>query len=259
MNKKIKQIAISGGNGKMGIMLSELIEKHNSYEISGIYDPITNSDKYHSFKNYNEINADYLFEFSPSDKINENIKYQLHENINYGLIVGSSGLTNESIDILKKISEHRLVIIIPNFSLGASYQKTFSGILSRVFNNKNIIEKHHSNKKDAPSGTAIDVAKFMESGVNNVSEYSTKNILNIVNNVLIESIRSDDYLAEQVVSMSNEYESFTIEHVVKDRKAYLSGINLVLDNLDSLEGYNYGITSIFKDKAATIFNDRFNK
>ncbi len=48
--------------------------------------------------------------------------------------------------------------------------------------------------------------------------------------------------------MSNESEIFITEHIVKDRKAYLSGINLVLDNLPSLDGYYFGLESILKDR-----------
>ncbi len=248
MESNIKTIAISGGNGKMGTLLSDLIDNNKSYEISGVYDPVSNNDKYPNFQNYNEIKAHYLFEFSPANQVNGNIKYQLDKNVNYGLIVGSSGLTNESIDILKKISEHRLVIIIPNFSIGASYQKMISVILSEEFENKHIIEKHHSNKKDAPSGTSIDLANNLKSENNSTSESETEKILNIINNIQIESIRSDEYLAEQIVNMSNESEVFITEHIVKDRKAYLSGINLVLDNLPMLDGYYFGLESILKDR-----------
>ncbi len=248
MENKIKKIAISGGNGNMGRLLCDLIESNKSYGISGVYDPVSNSDKYHNFENYNEIKTDYLFEFSPADKINDNIKYQLDKNIKYGLIVGSSGLTKKSIDILKKISEYRLVIIIPNFSIGASYQKMISVILSEEFENKEIIEKHHSNKKDSPSGTAIDLANNIHTENNSLSEKDTGNILNIINNVQIESIRSDDYLAEQIVNMSNEYELFKTEHIVKDRKAYLTGINLVLNNLELLDGFYFGLESIIKNR-----------
>ena len=66
--------------------------------------------------------------------------------------------------------------------------------------------------------------------------------------VQIESLRSDDYLAEQIVNMSNENETFSIEHIVKDRKAYISGINLLLNNLENLNGFYFGLESILKDR-----------
>ena len=248
MNTKIKQIAISGGNGNMGMLLSDLIDRNKSYEISGIYDPASNSQKYNNFATYSDIKADYLFEFSPADKINENINNQLNNENNYSLIVGSSGLTDESIDNLKKLSKNKLVIVIPNFSIGASYQKLISILIAEEFSNKNIVEKHHSNKKDKPSGTSIDVAKSINTEKNKITDSDTKNNFNIINNLKIESIRSDEYLAEQIVNMSNEHEIFNTEHIVKDRKAYLSGINLVLDNLEKLDGYYFGLESIIKDR-----------
>ena len=48
--------------------------------------------------------------------------------------------------------------------------------------------------------------------------------------------------------MSNEYEIFNTEHIVHDRKAYLSGINLVLDSLEDLAGYYFGLESILKNR-----------
>ena len=248
MNSKIKQIAISGGNGNMGMLLSDLIEKNKSYEISGIYDPVSNSHKYNNFENYSDIKADYLFEFSPADKINENINNQLNHENNYSLIVGSSGLTTQSIETLKELSKNTLVLVIPNFSIGSSYQKLISILISEEYSSKNIIEKHHANKKDSPSATSIDVAKSIKTEKNIISKNDTVNNFNIINNVHIESIRSDKYLAEQIVNMSNEYEMFNTEHIVKDRKAYLSGINLVLDNLEKLDGYYFGLESILKDR-----------
>ncbi len=248
MNNKIKQIAISGGNGNMGMLLSDLIEKNKCYEISGIYDPVSNSQKYNNFENYSDIKADYLFEFSPADKINENINNQLNHENKYSLIVGSSGLTDKSIEYLKELSKNKLVIVIPNFSIGASYQKLISILISKEFSNKNIIEKHHSNKKDKPSGTSIDVAKSINSDKNIITDNDSLNNFNIINNVQIESIRSDIFLAEQIVNMSNEHEMFNTEHIVKDRKAYISGINLVLENLEKLDGYYFGLESIIKDR-----------
>ena len=248
MNTKIKQIAISGGNGNMGMLLSDLIDQSKSFEISGIYDPVSNSQKYNNFATYSDIKADYLFEFSPADKINENINNQLNHKNKFSLIVGSSGLTHESLESLKKLSKHKLVIVIPNFSIGASYQKLISVLLSEEFSNKYIVEKHHLNKKDAPSGTSIDLAQSINTENNKINDNDTSNTFNIINNVQIESIRSDEYLAEQIVNMSNEHEIFNTEHIVKDRKAYLSGINLVLENLEKLNGFYFGLESIIKDR-----------
>ena len=248
MTDNIKKIAISGGNGKMGKLLSEHIKSKDLFEISGIYDPISLSENYKNYKNYKEVEADYLFEFSPSNKINENIEILCNEQLNFGIIIGSSGISEKSIEKLKTLGENSLVVVIPNFSIGASYQKLISVILSDEFVNKDIIEKHHSQKKDEPSGTAIDLANSINSKNNVIDDINSENKINVINNVKIESVRSDDFLAEQIVNMSNEYEIFNTEHIVNDRKAYLSGINLVLDSVEELDGYYFGLESILKNR-----------
>ena len=63
---------------------------------------------------------------------------------------------------LKKTTD-RKIIVIPNFSIGAAYQKLFAASLSENFDSVNITEKHHGKKQDAPSGTAIDLANYLPS------------------------------------------------------------------------------------------------
>ena len=248
MTNNIKKIAISGGNGKMGTLLSEHIKTKDFFEISGIYDPISQSREYKNYKDYKEVEADYLFEFSPSSKVNENIEILCNEKLDFGIIIGSSGISKKSIAKLKTLAESTLVVVIPNFSIGASYQKLISVILSDEFVNKYIIEKHHSQKNDTPSGTATDLANSINTKNNVIDDQNSENKINVINNIKIESVRSDDVLAEQVVNMSNEYEIFNTEHIVHDRKAYLSGINLVLDSLEDLDGYYFGLESILKNR-----------
>ena len=248
MTDNIKKIAISGGNGKMGKLLSEHIKSKDLFEISGIYDPISQSKEYKNYKDYKEVEADYLFEFSPSNKINDNIDFLFNEQLNFGIIIGSSGISEKSIEKLKTLGDSSLVVVIPNFSIGASYQKLISIILSDEFVNKDIIEKHHSQKNDSPSGTAIDLANSINSKNNVIDDQKSSNEINIINNIKIESVRSDYVLAEQIVNMSNEFEIFNTEHIVNDRKAYLSGINLVLDSLEDLDGYYFGLESILKNR-----------
>ena len=69
-NNETVKIAISGGMGKMGLLLSDFIESKDGYDISGIYDPEKESTTYHNYKSIDEINADILVEFSSADSIN---------------------------------------------------------------------------------------------------------------------------------------------------------------------------------------------
>ncbi len=79
--------------------------------------------------------------------------------------------------------------------------------------------------------------------VDDVTRYTKK--VPGVNNVQVDIVWDPPWSMDK---MSNESEVFITEHIVKDRKAYLSGINLVLDNLPSLDGYYFGLESILKDR-----------
>ena len=271
MSKNI-QIAIAGANGKMGTLLSELIKSKDDFEISDTTQKIQGS----------EINGDYLFIFVPANKINLIIKRgaaglikEDWGNIKKGVIVGSSGMDSTSLQALKDYtkSENKLACVIPNFSIGAMYQKLVSRKIQKDFENIEIVEKHHSSKIDCPSGTSIDLASSLEKkdSINDSDRTYLDDLMDgyrpipsltesklsgiqtdkktMINNIPIDSIRSDEFMAEQIVMFKNQYEEFNTEHIVTDRKAYLTGLNLVLDKLESLNGYYHGLEKILNKRA----------
>src|SRR5699024_10901209 len=78
-------------------------------------------------------------------------------------VIGTTGLSNEQIEELKKLSKENDTgcLIAPNFAIGAVLMMMFAKTAAKYFNNAEIIELHHNQKKDAPSGTAIKTAQMM--------------------------------------------------------------------------------------------------
>ena len=145
-------------------------------------------------------------------------------------------------------ADNRTIIVIPNFSVGAAYQKIFSNALSSKFNSVNIVEKHHSKKQDSPSGTAFDLANSLPPELTSHDLEGKYSDVNKINNKNIYSLRGDEYLAEQTVNFVNEFESFHLDHNVSDRKAYLYGMKIVLDQYSEMEGFNFGLENILADQ-----------
>ena len=246
MNIKLNEIAnktviVSGGKGSMGVMVSDFINHLDGFEVIGIIDPGEGDSKFKNLSISNNLMSDYIFEFAPASVVNENIKI-LAKNESK-LIIGSSGVNDESIELLKNSSKG--IALIPNFSAGAAFQKVFSQKLSNTFKNVHIVEKHHSNKEDAPSGTSKDLASSLEN-INSEDiegEYFATTKENSIN---IYSLRSDNYLAEQEVVFSNTFEEFIVDHKVNDRKAYLTGIEIVLRQMENINYYIYGLETLMK-------------
>ena len=161
MNEIVQNtVLISGGAGSMGQLVIDYINSRNDFTITAIHDPNYEGQEYKNYKNLTNIEEDVVIEFSPASVINENIVQLLDSSAN--LIIGSSGVSSEMLSKLNTITE-RKIIVIPNFSVGAAYQKLFSLVLSENFESANITEKHHGKKQDAPSGTAIDLANALPS------------------------------------------------------------------------------------------------
>ena len=238
-------VLISGGAGSMGQLVSSYINSRDDFTQSAIHDPNYQGQEYKIYKDLTSIEEDVVFEFSPASVINENIKALLNSDAN--IIIGSSGVSSEMLSKLKTITD-RKVIVIPNFSIGAAYQKLFAIALSDKFNSVNIFEKHHSKKQDAPSGTAIDLVNSLPSELNSHEQDGDFYQINNVNNKNIFSLRDDKFLAEQEVDFVNEYESFNLDHKVYDRKAYLYGVKVVLDLYNDLEGFNLGLENLIAKK-----------
>ena len=238
-------VLISGGAGSMGQLVSSYINSRDDFTLSAIHDPNYEGQEYKIYKDLTSIEEDVVFEFSPASVINENINALLNSDAN--IIIGSSGVSSEMLSKLKTITD-RKVIVIPNFSIGAAYQKLFAIALSDKFNSVNIFEKHHSKKQDAPSGTAIDLVNSLPSELNSHEQDGDFYQINNVNNKNIFSLRDDKFLAEQEVDFVNEYESFNLDHKVYDRKAYLYGVKVVLDLYNDLEGFNLGLENLIAKK-----------
>ena len=95
------------------------------------------------------------------------------------------------------------------------------------------------------SGTSKDLASSLEN-INSEDiegEYFETTKENSIN---IYSLRSDNYLAEQEVVFSNTFEEFIVDHKVNDRKAYLTGIEIVLREMENINYYIYGLETLMK-------------
>ena len=226
-------VLISGGAGSMGQLVSDYINSRDDFTLTAIHDPNYEGQEYKIYKDLKKIEEDVVLEFSPASVINENIDSLLNSDAD--LIIGSSGVSSEMISKLKTIT-NRKVIVIPNFSIGAAYQKLFSLALSENFNSVNISEKHHGKKQDAPSGTAIELKNFIE--LNNHQKYVTT--------IEIESKRILDVFGIHEVTFFNNNDRISFKHEALSRKIFADGAISIAKSMAGISQGMYTTQDFFK-------------
>ena len=153
-------IAVCGANGKMGQEVIKAVTAADDMELAAKID-IKDGEFKTIEAAHKAVNIDVLIDFTQPSSIYENALYCLNNGIN--LVIGTTGLQDEQIVELENLSVKNNLgcLIAPNFSTGAVLMMMFAKMASKYFKNAEIIELHHNQKKDAPSGTAVKTALMM--------------------------------------------------------------------------------------------------
>ena len=169
-------------------------------------------------------------------------------------VIGTTGLKENEIAELRELAKDKNLsgMIAPNFTTGAVLMMMFAQIAAKYFDNAEIIEYHHNQKKDAPSGTAVKTAQLMakvnpdlmkgncpETETISGSRGGTAN-----GNIHVHSVRMPGYMASQEVLFGSTGQILSIRHDSVDRKCYmpgvLMGVRYVMDNNE----FVYGLDNI---------------
>lgn len=245
------KVAVCGANGKMG---QEVVKAVTSAEdmklvakidiVNGEYDSIESA--------HNNVSIDVLVDFTQPKSIYENAKYCLNNNIN--IVVGTTGLSDEQLKELENLSNQNKTacFVAPNFSTGAVLMMMFAKTAAKYFNNAEIIELHHNQKKDAPSGTAVKTAAMMAENnenfaTNNCAETETiegARGANSYKNIHIHSVRMPGYMASQEVLFGANGQILSIRHDSTNRECYMPGVLLSIRYVMDKGGFVYGLDNI---------------
>ena len=176
--------------------------------------------------------------------------------IAYGVrpVVGTTGLSEEQINDLKEFAEKASTgaLIIPNFSIGVVLMQQASLQAAKYFDHVEIIELHHNQKADAPSGTAIKTAQMLaELGKQfNPAEVEEKEEMPgakgavTEDNIRIHSVRLPGLIAHQEMIFGAPGQIYTLRHDTSDRSCYRPGVLLSIRKVTELQTLVYGLENI---------------
>ena len=190
-----------------------------------------------------------LVDFTHPDSVFDNTRSA----IAYGIspIIGTTGLSPSQINDLSIFAQKAEVgcAIIPNFSVGMVLLQQAASVAAKFYDNIELIEMHHNQKADSPSGTCIKTAEMIEEYPKQFNEglVEESESLNGVrggvrkSGLNIHSIRLPGLLAHQVVIMGSPGETYTIKHDTIDRKAYMPGVLQAIRKIGYFKSLVYGL------------------
>lgn len=246
------KVAVCGALGKMGKEVIKAVGECSETELSAKID-IVGEDTYKSIEEaHKTVDFDVLVDFTQPKSIYENALYCLNHGIK--IVIGTTGLSDEQIEELKNLSEKNNTgcLIAPNFSTGAVLMMMFAKQAAKYFDNAEIIELHHNQKKDAPSGTAIKTALMMSEEKETFTKNNCPETETIkgsrggisYSDIHIHSVRMPGYIASQEVIFGSSGQTFKIRHDSMDRACYMGGVLLAVKHVAVKNDFVYGLENI---------------
>lgn len=255
------KVAVTGAKGRMGKEVIEAVLADSETTLSNAIDKFQVGDVvFENIKIEDDIEKsfslnkpDVVVDFTQPSVIFENIK--IYQKLGVKSVIGTTGLKSAQIEEIKAMSEKNSVgcFIAPNFSTGAVLMMEFAKLAAKYFDNAEIIEYHHNQKKDAPSGTAIKTAELMAEVKNNFKGGNVDEIETIEGSrggnfkaaeIQIHSVRMPGFMASQEVLFGGLGQTLSIRHDSHDRKCYMSGVLMAVKHVYKENNFVYGLENI---------------
>ena len=221
-----------GCNGKMGQAITEIVKVDENAEISAgidIFDDGHNS--YPVFRTLEECNvqADVIIDFTAAGGADELLDYC--EKTGVPAVICTTGLSNEQVERINEVSRKTALLRSANMSLGINtlfkILKNISPLLADAGYDIEIVEKHHNQKLDAPSGTALALADAINESLEEAYDYkfdrSKDRAKRPKNEIGISAVRGGTIVGEHEIIFAGEDEVIEIKHTAYSKKIFAKG------------------------------------
>ncbi|MBF0409388.1 MAG: 4-hydroxy-tetrahydrodipicolinate reductase [Candidatus Riflebacteria bacterium] len=244
---KKRKVAVIGCMGKMGQVTCRALLSSHDYELAAGFDVTAAGEDLGQMLNVSQLgitisnnlqkglNAaaiDVAIDFTNPQSVTSNVAQCLQAKV--PVVVGTSGLPIEDREKISHLSEKMdtPVLIVPNFAIGAILMMEFSKKAAQYFPNVEIIEMHHPQKLDKPSGTANMTRELLGQALNK-TEADEK--------VPVHSVRLPGLTAHQEVIFGGLGQLLTIRHDSFNRDSFMPGLFLALKQVFEVKGLKIGL------------------
>lgn len=243
------RVAVLGALGRMGSLSAAAIESADGLEL------VARIDAGDTLESLVDSGAEVVIDFTSPDVVMSNIEWCVNHSLS--MVVGTSGFDQERIDQVRALlgDKKSAVLIVPNFSIGAVLMMSFAQQAARHFDSAEIIEMHHPQKVDAPSGTAIRTAQLIaqarhDAALPDIADATLHDPGHArgskVDGISVHSIRAEGFVASQEIIFGSAGESFTIRHDSHDRVSFMSGVIAATRSISGLTGVHIGLETVLE-------------
>ncbi|RIW33131.1 4-hydroxy-tetrahydrodipicolinate reductase [Bacillus salacetis] len=260
------KVTIAGPRGRMGKEAVKMAENTEGFKLISVLDNKNNGKKLSDIEGfvnsevsvYTDINEcfeeetpDVLIDLTTPETGYIHTKTALE----YGVrpVVGTTGFSTEQLEELKMMAAEKKIgcIIAPNFAIGAVLMMKFSQMAAKYFDDVEIIELHHDQKLDAPSGTAVKTAEMIASQREPKTQGHPGEKETIrgargadYEGMHIHSVRLPGLIAHQQVMFGADGQTLTIRHDSYNRSSFMSGVKVCVETVIKLDTLVYGLENI---------------
>lgn len=242
------RVAVLGAKGRMG---SESVRAINAAEGLEVVAEIDLGD---SLDVITSSGAEVALDFTQPGVALDNVAWCIDHGVD--VVVGTSGFDDDRIATVRaKLGDAPTasVLIVPNFSIGAILMMKFATAAAPFFESVEVIEMHHPNKVDAPSGTAVRTAELIAAareaaGSPPLPDATTTDPDGArgakIAGVPVHAVRARGFVASQEIMYGGEGESFSIRHDSHDRTSFMPGVVAAVRGVRGRPGVTVGLDEI---------------
>ncbi len=239
------KVGVLGARGKVGAEVCKAVEAADDMELVAAIDADESIDELVT------SGAEAVVDFTHPDVVMDNLEFCVDHGIH--AVVGTTGFDDERLDQLRSwLSDAPAtgVLVAPNFSIGAILMMRFAAEAAPFYESVEIVELHHPEKADAPSGTARRTASLIaearrKAGSGPIPDATSTSLEGArgadVDGIRVHGLRLRGLVAHQEVILGGPGETLTIRHDSMDRVSFMPGVLLGLRRIGSAPGLTVGL------------------
>lgn len=252
------KVIVSGALGKMGVATTKALQDDEELELVGLADIRARGEHAGDVLVDNDLDRlietarpDVMVDFTNPQAVYNNTKTALKHGIS--CVVGTTGLNEVELKQLEKLALDNAVgvAVIPNFAIGAVLMMKLAQEAAQFFPDVEIIEMHHDQKIDAPSGTAIKTAEMITAQRGHHPARNSREYEKLagarggeLNGIRIHSVRLPGFIAHQEVIFGGVGQSLRIRHDSFDRVGFMPGVVMTVKKMVGVKGLVYGLENL---------------